>query len=194
MSSIDTNFTQCSVDECEREARAPRGLCWAHYKRLIRHGHPKGGFRTFHGDALEWLRWAVEQETSACLPFPFKGASVYGVVTYAGESMIAPRAAAIIAHGHPPEGRIVTHSCRTKPCCNKRHIGWGTHDSNMKDRIRDSTNNAGEESAVAKLQNSDVLAIRARRGKEPQTATAAQFGISQTHVSEIQLRKVWKHI
>lgn len=182
----------CSVAGCARPAAASRGMCWPHYKRDIRYGDPAGGHPTFHGDGLRWIANAVAQETDECLPYP-AGASVYGVVELDGECMSAPRVAAIMAHG-PANGRIVTHSCRTKPCCNKRHISWGTPDSNMKDRVRDGTQCAGEASVCAKLRETDVLAIRQLRGFVPQAAIAKHFKISQTHVSEIQLRKTWKHI
>lgn len=194
MNSITKDRLQlCSAQECTREARAPRGLCWSHYKRDIRYGSPTAGSPRFDDDGMRWVQWVVAQETDECLPFPWVGATIYGHVTYYGERVTAPHAAASLAHG-PANGRIATHSCKTKPCCNKRHVGWGTRDSNMKDRIRDGTNGAGEASVVAKLTNEDVWAIRACRGTEPQTATAARFGISQTHVSEIQLRKTWKYI
>lgn len=45
---------------------------------------------------------------------------------------------------------------------------------------------------MAKLTDVRVLEIRAASGK--QREIAAEFGIHQTLVSMIKLRKIWKHI
>ena len=49
----------------------------------------------------------------------------------------------------------------------------------------------GEAHGCAKLTEPDVLDIRRRVGKEPQTAIAVDYGISQTAVSNIATRKRW---
>jgi hypothetical protein len=50
----------------------------------------------------------------------------------------------------------------------------------------------GEDSASAKLSESQVIEIRHSSG--PQKAIAGKFGISQTLVSAIKTRKVWAHL
>lgn len=50
----------------------------------------------------------------------------------------------------------------------------------------------GEKHGGAKLTEQDVLAIRA--AKVTQTALAVQYGVSQTTVSDIRRRNVWRHI
>jgi len=183
----------CSVQNCCREAEAPRHMCWAHYKRAIRYGSPRGGRPSYEGDALRWVTEAVAVDVDACLPFPFRGADPYGRVIYEGVSMTAPRAAALMAHG-PAEGRFVLHYCKTKSCCNKKHIHWGFHAENMADRRRDDTNLPGSKNPNSKLSEQQVIELRALAGTAPQTALAARFNVTQTTVSSVLRRETWKHI
>lgn len=183
----------CAVEGCKREKAASRGMCWPHYKRLMRYGSPVAGIG-FHGARLAWVRDAASKDTDECLPFPWATASdVYGVVTLRpGVQTTAPRAACEIAHG--PSELQALHRCRTKPCCNKKHLYWGTPLQNMQDRVRDGTDCRGEKSPVRKLTTDDVLKIRALRGVQTQARLADMFGVSQVTVADIQLRKTWRHI
>lgn len=194
ISSVETRATQhCVVPGCARDAAAPRRMCWPHYKRGIRYGSPTAGRPSFEGEPLAWVEWAVEQETDKCLLFPFAGASLYGTVIYSGRSMVAARAADMMAHG-PPGERIVTHNCKSKSCCNKRHIEWGTHLKNQRDRFRDGTHLLGVRNPLAKLVEADICAIRALRGVLTQTDIGETYGVAQSTVSSIQRRATWKHV
>ena len=52
----------------------------------------------------------------------------------------------------------------------------------------------GEDNPASKLLEEDIIIIRKLRGIKPQPKIAKMFGISQSHVSDIQLNKVWQHI
>jgi HNH endonuclease len=53
----------------------------------------------------------------------------------------------------------------------------------------------GERAGMAKLTQADVISIREMyRSGARQVDIAARFQITQAHVSEIVLRKVWKHV
>lgn len=52
----------------------------------------------------------------------------------------------------------------------------------------------GSKHWMARLSEADVRFIRSQRGLVKQGLLAEQFGMSQTQISDIQLRKSWKHI
>lgn len=183
----------CVVPNCTRSPDAPRSMCWAHYKRDIRYGSPTAGRASYEGDGLAWVENAVKQETDECLPFPFAADGGYGNVIFEGVQMIPSRAVALMAHG-PSLGRFSLHGCKTKSCCNKHHVAWGTPAKNMADRRRDGTNLPGSRNPNSKLTEPEVLELRALAGSAPQHVLAAERGISQTTVSSIMRRETWKHI
>ena len=59
----------------------------------------------------------------------------YGRLIWNGKSIQAHRMAKILAHGEPPAKHyFACHHCDNPPCCNPRHLWWGTHKDNMNDR------------------------------------------------------------
>lgn len=182
----------CNVPTCDRSADAPLGMCWAHYKRNLRYGSPTAGRPTYDGDGLMWLLAALSADTDDCQPFPL-GGGIYGKVQIEGRTIRAPQLACAMAHG-PANGRLTRHMCKTKRCCNKRHVVWGTQLENMQDRRRDGTHAPGETNPNSKLSCDDVATIRALRGKLPQTEIADMFNIAQSTVSSVQLEKTWRDL
>jgi hypothetical protein len=89
--------------------------------------------------------------------------------------------------------KVVRHHCNNRACVNPEHLylaDRGTHNRGMPAGARRGTANRN-----SKLTESQVIAIRARYAKgEAQKAIAARYGITQTQVSHIVLRKLWKHI
>lgn len=104
-----------------------------------------------------------------------------------------------INNGKIPDGLVVMHSCDTPQCINVKHLSLGTIQDNVADRHRKgrtsrASRGQGESGGMSKLKNSDILEIRKLRGKISQPKIAKIFGISQTHVSGIQLHRYWAHI
>lgn len=52
----------------------------------------------------------------------------------------------------------------------------------------------GERASRAKLNESDVLAIRSARGKETSRALSERYGVSNQQISSIWTRRTWKHV
>lgn len=98
-----------------------------------------------------------------------------------------------------PRGRTeVNHIDGDKMNNRASNMEWVTRSENALHAIRiglwDGPKCAlrGEASHLAKLSETEVRAIREARGS--QTLIAARFGITQSTVSHIRLRKSWKHI
>lgn len=78
------------------------------------------------------------------------------------------------------------------------NLVWGTASDNACDSMRHGTAvclRRGDESIRSRLSSWQVLEIerRARTG-EPQARIAAEFGVTQVHVSYIKLHKTWCHL
>ena len=72
------------------------------------------------------------------------------------------------------------------------NLCYGTRIENMGDKLRDGTDNRGENHPLHVLTASDVLQIRELcRQRVPQSRIAAQFGVKQPTVSMINLRLLW---
>lgn len=109
--------------------------------------------------------------------------------------MKAHRASWEIHNGPIPDGLDVCHRCDNPECTNPRHLFLGTHADNMADASRKGiwegkgrgiSRNAGATNGRAKLSDDQVQAIlRLISAGNRQRDVAAQFGISQPHVSQL---------
>jgi hypothetical protein len=144
-----------------------------------------------------WARVDKSGGPDACWPWLgsfFPGG--YGQFRFVGVGLGAHVFAFKSAYGYvPAEGRYVCHSCDFKPCCNPAHLFDWTSSQNVRDmhikgRARD---NRGSTNPCAKLTEGIVVAIRARRG-EVQQRLADEFGVTQSIISEVLARKIWRHV
>lgn len=97
-------------------------------------------------------------------------------------------------HGPLPKGVHARHTCDVRLCINMDHVIPGTHQDNMRDRNERGRHNPpiGERSGSSKLTTADVVAIRA--STEPQKEVAQRYSITQQTVSDIRLRRRWRHV
>lgn len=113
-----------------------------------------------------------------------------------GKSLLAHRAAYESAVGPIPPGLHVLHRCDNPPCCNPAHLWAGTDADNNADMIAKGRKrwraSQGTAHGCAKLTDAQVLAIRSAPGK--QRDIAKEYGVSQTTVNYIKLRKLWTHL
>jgi hypothetical protein len=118
----------------------------------------------------------------------------YGVASLDGRPTKAHRVAFELVHGPIPDGLDVLHRCDNPPCWNPHHLFVGTARDNIRDSVAKGrwVRRKGEHHRDAKLTEADVLAIRASR--ERQVDLADKYGICQSVVSAIKLRKIWKHV
>lgn len=99
--------------------------------------------------------------------------------------------------GDPPEGKtIVCHLDDNKLNNRADNLVWGNPYDNMRHMIEHRRSLVGSKNPRALLNDVEVLTIR-RLYKEKsfsQTALAVTYGVNQTQISRIVLRKAWKHI
>lgn len=97
-------------------------------------------------------------------------------------------------HGEPPTRlHQVAHADGIRDNNCPENLRWATPIENSRDRFTHGTMSLGEDHCGAKITEHQVREIRRRSG-EVQQRLAEEFGISQTHVSEIIARKSWAHI
>jgi hypothetical protein len=139
--------------------------------------------------------------TSDCWPW-------VGKVTTAGYGQIsrgrnadglvgAHRLAYELSNGTIPDGLIIRHRCDNRICVNPGHLEVGTHLDNMRDRAQRgrTAQHRGVDHPQARLTEDDVLEIRRLAAvRTPQKVIAARYGVSQRTVSDIALRRRWRHV
>ena len=118
----------------------------------------------------------------------------YGRIRYRGKKRQAHRVSWIIHHGEIPLGMNVLHKCDVTGCVNPDHLFLGTDTDNARDRERKKRghNLKGVDLPWTKLTENDVKAIRS--DTRSQTTIAKDYGVTQGMVSQIQLRKMWRHV
>lgn len=100
-------------------------------------------------------------------------------------------------HGEPPTSEHeAAHRNGQRGDNRASNLAWLSPVENMADQVAHGTRVAGERNGAAKLTASDVAEIRARlaTGSATQTAIAAEFGVSQSHVSEIASGRKWRSL
>jgi hypothetical protein len=122
-------------------------------------------------------------EASGCWHFSgSKDRLGYGTIGYDGKVIKAHRAAWMIANGPIPPTLHVLHKCDTPSCVNPDHLWLGTHDENMRDKVKKGRQTrAGR---PKKLSPEDRAHIQT--SSEPGISLAARYGVSQSLISAVR--------
>ena len=133
------------------------------------------------------------KDTDDCIPWDGSHyPNGYGTVRKGYSMVIAHREAFLNRHGYLPE--VVMHTCDNRTCINIRHLKAGTTQSNTDDKVSKGCHLTGSQVGNSKLSESKVNEIRQLEGTMYQKDIAKKFGVSQTLVSKILKRVIWKHI
>lgn len=93
--------------------------------------------------------------------------------------------------GPCPKGMEVRHKNSIESDCKLNNLVYGTKRRNQFDRNGNGTTQLGYANSKSKITIQIVIAIRRLRNKRTQDEIAELFHISPSHVSRIQLYKVW---
>jgi hypothetical protein len=107
------------------------------------------------------------------------------------KNILAHRVSWELHYGLIPDGLQVLHRCDNPKCVNPRHLFLGTISLNMQDRNRKKRQAWGENHGRAKLQEKDILAIYALRGKKTHREIGKLFNVSSGHISRILSGEKW---
>ncbi len=148
-------------------------------------------------DLLKELLKSVPEDDS-CMEWPrSKVAFGYGSLKLGAHRVQVHRAAYELAVGPIPAGIFALHKCDNPACFRPSHLFLGTKLDNMADcraKGRDRKRR-GEKVNTAKLNEEQVREIRRLRTQGlTQQAIADMFGLAQTAVGKIVLRRNWKHV
>lgn len=108
----------------------------------------------------------------------------------------APRYSWELHNGEILDGLWVLHHCDNKLCVRPSHLFLGTCQDNHDDAVKKglASRNKGSSNHFCRLNEKQVLRIRALATLETRKATAKRFNISVNHVMQIQNRIRWKHL
>jgi predicted XRE-type DNA-binding protein len=90
------------------------------------------------------------------------------------------------------DSRDVMHQCDVRNCVNPKHLSLGTRLENMQDAKQKGRTCFGEKHGRSKLSNVQIYLIR--KSNKLQREIAADFGITQSHVSVIKNGKQWQNL
>lgn len=189
----------CVVEGCDKKVYG-RGMCRGHYMRERRHGSALGGIpsRAPKGKPLAWLMEHTGHTGNECLIWPFSKGKSGGTIAMPGKtSTPAHRLMCRLVHGDPPdESYEAAHSCGKGhlACVNPQHLRWDTPLGNTADRAIHGTNRPGSSNGSSRLTEDQVLEIRHLAGSMSQDKIAGRFGVGQSTVSSIVLRRSWQHV
>jgi hypothetical protein len=144
--------------------------------------------------------WRQVRKTSSCWYWIGAGSNGerYGRFGWNGRRIKAHRFSWSLHNGPIPNRLHVLHRCDNGLCVHPKHLFIGTHRDNMLDMFAKRRRQIvrGSQQGAAKLTERKVLCIRRlyRRGHIRQVDLARRFGVVQTGISKIILRKSWNHI
>lgn len=121
----------------------------------------------------------------------------YGSINCGARSNLAHRVSWTVFRGDPG-ALCVLHRCDIPACVNPDHLFLGTNADNVKDRVTKGRSSGGSHKGLehpnVRLSPADVKRIRtmAAARMRPQRLIAAQYGISQGHVSTLLHEKRWR--
>lgn len=113
-----------------------------------------------------------------------KNEAGYGMIKIGERMMLAHRAMYETYRGAIPDNLVIRHKCDNRACCNPNHLEVGTRQDNMRDVDERGRRPKGEKHWKCKLTAEQLVQIKYDTRK--QVEIAAEFGITQAHVSLIK--------
>lgn len=138
-------------------------------------------------DKAWWLERCIVSDNGCWLWQHATMPNGYASLRYKSHSLYGHRLVYELHVGPIKQGLHVLHSCDTRNCVNPEHLHLGTNNENIQERLARNPNGRV-------LNKNKVLEIR-EIGRSKSTGQIAMlYGITDVAVSQILLRKTWKHI
>lgn len=184
----------CAVPDCQLGHHA-KGYCKTHYLRWLRYGDVSTKHRPANGEARQFYKDIVlAYDGDECLIWPY-ARNREGYAQF--DSALTSRMVCEAQHGKAPTvAHEAAHLCGkgSSGCVNRRHLVWKTRLENERDKEGHGTKAVGRRNGRSRLNDDDIHMIRRMRGSMTKQAIGAQFGISQSHVSDIHNGRKWAHL
>jgi len=168
---------------CERISIA-RGLCRRHYAM-----HSKAGtLSEFPKVTLEMAFESCIEKGGHCWKWTgTRNEAGYGIFILAKKAIRAHRFSYQLWVGPLADEDVVMHTCDNPPCVNPSHLRKGTRLDNNRDAASKQRHRFGERHGMSVLSHADISKI----ADDPRTQIqiAAEYGITQGHVSRIKSGK-----
>lgn len=113
---------------------------------------------------------------------------------YGSKTLRAHRVSYDTYIGPVPDDMFVCHKCDNPFCVNPGHLFLGSAADNAKDRNEKgrAAGAIGSKHGISKLCESQITEIRKAPGTQKQIAD--KYGVSQTLISHIKRRVIWRHV
>lgn len=148
---------------------------------------------------------AIEEMRDRCEALPWSGCWIwmravdsggYGSIMVDRKGWSAHRYIWTLAFGPIPKGLHVLHRCDVPSCINPEHLWLGTRADNQRDASAKGRlqfpKNVGEKNHFAKLRAENVSFILG--SEQPNSALAKLFNVTPGAISQIRMRRCWRHI
>lgn len=154
-------------------------------------------------ELIEWIKSKLIRGKNGCMEWSgARHPKGYGNITIQNKTIKLHRfVLEQKLHRRLDENMCACHTCNNPPCCNPDHLYEGTNQDNVNDKVRAGRQARGPDhgsrgitNPMSKLTESQIRYIREQRGRKLQIEIAKELGISRTHVSAIQLNRLWRHV
>ena len=193
----------CKIAGCGRKHSA-KGFCTKHYRQFRVHGDPlanKQRIYTFktRRETVDWiLNNSIFHRQTNCLEFQgVLEAHGYGRICYKGEHILCHRFVLETDIGRKLKSSdYVCHKCHNRKCVNIDHLYLGNYQTNVDDMVKAKRHTLGIRNAQAKLDEMDVVCIRALRKRTNLTMKeiGEKFDVALPTVADILKHRTWRHV
>jgi hypothetical protein len=165
-----------------------------HYRRFMVHGDTSVN-KNVRPSLVDRLLAKTNKTADCWIWLGAKDKYGYGRIGHNGRSILAHRAAYLVATGGLPDDLKVCHRCDNPSCVRPDHLFLGTQPDNVADMMQKGRVAKGERGGQAKLMEVEVLSIKRLASKGiTHLAIAERHGVSRALVSMIVSGKRWGHV
>ena len=86
---------------------------------------------------------------------------------------------------------VIRHTCDNRKCINPEHLLLGTHQDNVKDRVKRGRSAKGKKNGRSKLTERQALAVYNNK-KNTRTELARKYGVDRQVIRKIQIGETWR--